>query len=100
MENFIKKIKALLPTEEQTYPNNPTYSFGWVDAVNATIKLVKEFDFTPLAIEPSTIECNMYVWHNDELFEVEFINDGLADIKELKSGVMFMVHTSELKPVR
>ena len=44
MEKFIKKIKALMPTEEQTHPNNPAYAFGWVDAINATVKLVKESD--------------------------------------------------------
>jgi N-acetyl-anhydromuramyl-L-alanine amidase AmpD len=48
MEKFIKEVKALMPTEEQAHPNNPAYAFGWVDSINAVVKLVKESDFIPL----------------------------------------------------
>ena len=46
-EKFIKDIKGLLPTQEQIGFNNPAYAFGWVDAVNAIGKLVKESDSLP-----------------------------------------------------
>jgi len=44
MDNLIKGIKALMPTKEQTHTNNPAYAFGWLDAINATEKLVKNYD--------------------------------------------------------
>ena len=54
----------------------------------------------PLVIEPTTIERNMLVWFNDDIHEVEFIIDDRIEVKELRSGTVFVATKEELTPVR
>jgi len=42
MEELIKKIRAVEPTEEQLKDRTPEYAFGWIDSLNAITKVVEK----------------------------------------------------------
>ena len=44
MEDLIKKLNNLRPTKEQVKNANAYYAFGYVDAINAAIELVKNLN--------------------------------------------------------
>jgi hypothetical protein len=44
MEHLIKEINKLRPTEEQVKDMLPHYAFGYVDALNSVIKLIKNLN--------------------------------------------------------
>ena len=44
MENLIKELKGMQPTKEQLEGRTPEYAFGYVDALNKAVQLVKDYD--------------------------------------------------------
>jgi len=74
-EKFIKDIKGLLPTQEQIGFNNPAYAFGWVDAVNAIGKLVKESDSLPCVSDSHFTEFCCYLTGHDEKTVIQMYED-------------------------
>ena len=85
MEDLIKELNNLRPTEEQVKDKPAYYAFGYVDAINTAIQLVKNLGICSVSQKRELLrdfldkmEDEGYLnWHNHSASELIIIYESL-----------------------
>lgn len=95
MDELIKKIRAVIPTTEQSKDRTPEYAFGWIDSLNAITEVVKNN-----VVLQNVSSCYAVIDEEDNIVRLyqteEKANKGMEEFKKSHKYTKFYVDTIQI----